>query len=101
MSEPTQAQIEAAEHGIKCLLSAEDGMPSWTEIARAALTAGAEVDDADKQFAKYGPTGMEDIEADIIERCAQVAANWEHDHYGTGKGIAAAIRALKTGKNHA
>lgn len=43
MTSPTQAQIDAAEHGIRCVLNAEDSMPNWGQIARAALTAAAQV----------------------------------------------------------
>ncbi len=102
MTEPTQAQIEAATKAVTRELSI--GGSDENTIAIAALTAAAEVGEQkdDEDFYHINDAvwlrkrALERQDA-AIERCAQVAENtpWHREYAIFRNNIVAAIRALK------
>ena len=99
MTEPTQAQIDAAAEAVCSLLEGRDAeWENYRTFAKAALTAAAEV--GDLRPAMYPST--QTMIASTIERCARVADTWAEYHKESGLakhvlvGCAAAIRALAT-----
>ena len=91
MGTPTQAQIEAAAKAIRLRDSTDE-----FAIARAALTAAAQVGEQERHDAQVDRYIL--MAHVTIERCAQVAE--KYDEFVTSfpeqrKRIAAAIRKLK------
>ncbi len=84
----TQAQIEAAR---KAFVQTLNVGGSQLEALTAAVTTAAEVVESSTSLLS---TAIENVKAETIERCAQVADE-PKDIYGIGAEIAAAIRALK------
>jgi len=96
---PTPAQIEAALRELNRQIPPDGQIEAWDEVVRIALTAAAEVGEQDPavewvERVKHFEAADRQLKNATIERCAQVAKNW--DGYGDPRdGIAAAIRALK------
>ena len=93
---PTPAQIEAAAKAIS--LHTGIGLQYVTELAKAALTAAAEVGEQTLPEAIAYANGVRVAMAATIERCAQVAENWRREWKTrpiSPELIATAIRTLK------
>ena len=106
MTQPTQAQIEAALVRLCDALlrqgTEQDGNWGWPTFhkevkeIKTALTA-AQAGESETKYVWARPSDKEkEWQAAIIERCAQVAETLVFDEYGKNRQeIAAAIRKLK------
>ncbi len=94
MTQPTQAQIEAAAKAMR-YIDSETYPDNWYQtMADAALTAAAEVGETKLPWREHKIVhGSNAAVIAAIERCAEVAE--EYDGPSGRHGVAAAIRALK------
>ncbi len=107
MTDPTQAQIDAAAKAIcdyrhypdtEAWMNLGELQGDYRTMAEAALTAAAQVGEDRAAQKIIEPIIKDAITTAVnltIERCAQVAETWKNGGSTESGGIAAAIRKLK------